>query len=197
MYSAYDTLAGGLPHSDIHGSTPARGSPWLFAACHVLHRLLVPRHPPNALLILDSPDIAPKSDTSPCTETILRLSCQGSVVSCQKQPRSKPSTARRQSWKYLCFPQHNTIPPNGHITDRSHGRSRIHLIGSFIAPLNPRYPDMGASTSRRNIPVRHMAAQRAWISRQFSAVSSQTEAHASDKNQRQPKSTRVQRRTRT
>ncbi len=43
---------GGLPHSDIHGSKPARGSPWLFAACHVLHRLLVPRHPPNALLIL-------------------------------------------------------------------------------------------------------------------------------------------------
>src|ERR1700744_444821 len=54
MYSVNDTLAGGLPHSDIHGSTPARGSPWLFAACHVLHRLLVPRHPPNALLILDT-----------------------------------------------------------------------------------------------------------------------------------------------
>ena len=53
MDSVNDTLAGGLPHSDIHGSTPARGSPWLFAACHVLHRLLVPRHPPNALLILD------------------------------------------------------------------------------------------------------------------------------------------------
>ena len=43
---------GGLPHSDIHGSKPARGSPWLFAACHVLHRLLVPRHPPNALIAL-------------------------------------------------------------------------------------------------------------------------------------------------
>ena len=41
---------GGLPHSDIHGSTPARGSPWLFAACHVLHRLSVPRHPPDALV---------------------------------------------------------------------------------------------------------------------------------------------------
>ena len=54
MYSVNDTLAGGLPHSDIHGSTPARGSPWLFAACHVLHRLLVPRHPPNALMILDT-----------------------------------------------------------------------------------------------------------------------------------------------
>jgi hypothetical protein len=50
-----------LPHSDIHGSTPARGSPWLFAACHVLHRLLVPRHPPNALLILDIPAWAVRS----------------------------------------------------------------------------------------------------------------------------------------
>ena len=46
-------LPGGLPHSDIHGSKPARGSPWLCAACHVLHRLLVPRHPPNALLSLE------------------------------------------------------------------------------------------------------------------------------------------------
>ena len=42
-----------MPHSDIHGSKPARGSPWLFAACHVLHRLLVPRHPPNALIVLN------------------------------------------------------------------------------------------------------------------------------------------------
>ena len=44
-------LPEGLPHSDIHGSKPARGSPWLFAACHVLHRLLMPRHPPNALIV--------------------------------------------------------------------------------------------------------------------------------------------------
>src|SRR5690348_10851615 len=71
MDSCDDTLAGGLPHSDIHGSTPARGSPWLFAACHVLHRLLVPRHPPNALLILDTPAPTRRSEP-PCTETILR-----------------------------------------------------------------------------------------------------------------------------
>jgi hypothetical protein len=42
-------LREGLPHSDIPGSTIARISPRLFAACHVLHRLLAPRHPPNAL----------------------------------------------------------------------------------------------------------------------------------------------------
>ncbi len=39
----------GFPHSDISGSKPACGSPKLFAACHVLHRLLAPRHPPYAL----------------------------------------------------------------------------------------------------------------------------------------------------
>ena len=53
VFSERYPLPGGLPHSDIHGSKPARGSPWLFAACHVLHRLLVPRHPPNALISLD------------------------------------------------------------------------------------------------------------------------------------------------
>src|SRR5690606_41263706 len=44
----------GFPHSEIHGSKPACGSPWLIAACHVLHRLLVPRHPPYALSSLIS-----------------------------------------------------------------------------------------------------------------------------------------------
>ncbi len=39
----------GFPHSDIPGSKPACGSPRLIAACHVLHRLLAPRHPPYAL----------------------------------------------------------------------------------------------------------------------------------------------------
>jgi hypothetical protein len=43
----------GFPHSDIHGSKPVPGSPWLNAGYHVLHRLLLPRHPPNALFALD------------------------------------------------------------------------------------------------------------------------------------------------
>ena len=53
MYSAADTLAGGFPHSEIIGSKPARGSPMLIATCYVLHRLSVPRHPPDALIALD------------------------------------------------------------------------------------------------------------------------------------------------
>ena len=39
----------GLPHSEISGSSPACGSPKLFAAYRVLLRLLAPRHPPYAL----------------------------------------------------------------------------------------------------------------------------------------------------
>src|SRR3954451_14657924 len=45
----------GFPHSDISGSTSARDSPKLYAACHVLHRLLAPRHPPRALCSLTPP----------------------------------------------------------------------------------------------------------------------------------------------
>ena len=48
-------IRGGLPHSDIPGSTFAPNSPGLFAGCHVLRRLLVPRHPPDALKALDPP----------------------------------------------------------------------------------------------------------------------------------------------
>ena len=39
----------GFPHSEISGSTPVCGFPKLIAACHVLHRLFLPRHPPCAL----------------------------------------------------------------------------------------------------------------------------------------------------
>ena len=42
----------GFPHSDISGSKLICSSPKLFAAYHVFHRLLVPRHPPCALLRL-------------------------------------------------------------------------------------------------------------------------------------------------
>ena len=42
-----------MPHSEIFGSKPIPGSPKLIAGYHVLHRLLLPRHPPNALLALD------------------------------------------------------------------------------------------------------------------------------------------------
>ena len=42
----------GFPHSDICGSRVICTSPQLIAACHVLLRLLLPRHPPYALISL-------------------------------------------------------------------------------------------------------------------------------------------------
>ena len=73
MNSDQDLLTEGFPHSDIRGSTIARISPRLIAACHVLHRLLAPRHPPNALLSLHHTitaraqgQIAPRPACSSC-----------------------------------------------------------------------------------------------------------------------------------
>ena len=42
----------GLPHSEICGSKDICSSPQLIAACHVLLRLLMPRHSPCALFSL-------------------------------------------------------------------------------------------------------------------------------------------------
>src|ERR1039457_1181379 len=39
----------GFPHSEIHGSKRVCRSPWLIAACRVLHRRSAPRHPPFTL----------------------------------------------------------------------------------------------------------------------------------------------------
>ena len=42
-----------FPHSEICGSKLICSSPQLIAACHVLHRLLMPRHSPYALFCLN------------------------------------------------------------------------------------------------------------------------------------------------
>ena len=50
----HESSSCGFPHSDICGSLDICSSPQLFAAYHVFHRLLVPRHPPCALSCLTS-----------------------------------------------------------------------------------------------------------------------------------------------
>ena len=47
-----EVFSSGFPHSEISGSQPICDSPKHFGACPVLLRLLVPRHPPYALIIL-------------------------------------------------------------------------------------------------------------------------------------------------
>ena len=107
---------GGLPHSDIHGSTPARGSPWLFAACHVLHRLLVPRHPLNALLtLIDQFSLSPcagrsrlnrKSHTSSFTHEPSHNACRRRAV----RPRRPPGGTLHQNPLHL--PKNAVFDPN-------------------------------------------------------------------------------------
>ena len=92
---------GGLPHSDIHGSKPARGSPWLFAACHVLRRLLVPRHPPNALLTL--PSRRPRRGRPPCAETIAR----------RGEHRSPRRDAAPRGSRLVALSTRPAVPPSG------------------------------------------------------------------------------------
>jgi hypothetical protein len=90
MYSDQDTLAGGFPHSDIRGSTIARISPRLFAACHVLLRLLAPRHPPNALIALNTPP-TPARRTKP------------HIQASAAEPKKCPATHTLQSNQQIRF----------------------------------------------------------------------------------------------
>ena len=53
-YGYYSITSSGFPHSEISGSKAVCASPKLIAACHVLHRLLMPRHSPCALISLTS-----------------------------------------------------------------------------------------------------------------------------------------------
>ena len=48
--TVHEVFSCGFPHSDICGSMCICHSPQLFAAYHVFLRLLVPRHPPCALI---------------------------------------------------------------------------------------------------------------------------------------------------
>ena len=97
----------GFPHSDINGSVPACGSPLLFAACHVLHRRMVPGHPPCALCSLIFSSINPETNWKfhffyhssflllqlASLESFLLCSCQG-ALSCAVRETGIPSAVR-------------------------------------------------------------------------------------------------------
>jgi hypothetical protein len=78
--------AGGLPHSEIPGSASARLSPGLFAACYVLPRLSVPRHPPDALCVHSHP---PPSPAAACPH----LKPKATQAKSQKRSRPRPTAA--------------------------------------------------------------------------------------------------------
>ncbi len=69
-----EVCSSGFPHSDISGSMDICSSPKLFAAYHVFHRLLVPRHPPYALSSLTNFSSSTGMDDH---YTDIALSCVG------------------------------------------------------------------------------------------------------------------------
>jgi hypothetical protein len=78
----------GFPHSEIPGSKPACGSPRLIAACHVLHRLLAPRHSPYALSSLTKCSL---HLTALC---VVKKTTDCRIFSCQKTAKKLVRLAR-------------------------------------------------------------------------------------------------------
>ena len=68
----------GFPHSEICGSKVAHTSPQLIAACHVLHRLCMPRHPPNALT--SRLRVHTTNDRAECLVAAMRFICLSIVI---------------------------------------------------------------------------------------------------------------------
>ena len=64
----------GFPHSEIRGSMAICALPRLIAACHVLLRLPVPRHPPCALSCLTNAGLALCNSFLSCSLCVLNLS---------------------------------------------------------------------------------------------------------------------------
>jgi hypothetical protein len=102
-------LRGGLPHSEIPGSPIARISPGLFAACHVLRRLSVPRHPPDALvsrLITASPSPAMPHHRRAQGQTPCLAPAKSRAAASHEDTSLGPARSKR------CLPQ--ARPPRSH-----------------------------------------------------------------------------------
>ncbi len=90
------TQRAGFPHSDIRGSKLAHSSPRLFAACHVLHRLSAPRHPPNALDQRASTSPS-RAETKPKSKDKAQTRKSKSQISHQRPSERKRLNPKRQS----------------------------------------------------------------------------------------------------
>ena len=149
MNSGADTLAGGFPHSEIRGSTIARISPQLIAACHVLHRLLAPRHPPNALIALIMNHTNPHAGPSPTHIAVQHKLCPATTFTLTThldppKPLAQPqptTTHRDQPFRFTC----QTTPPPASSSSGALRRTAKPVVqrhvratpGNGLKPLDP------------------------------------------------------------
>ena len=125
-HALHDSSSWGFPHSDIRGSKLICSSPRLFAACHVLRRLPMPRHPPYALLRLNYL----RQFVLCLSGSRFRLNCCvsylqffGKIVSFY--PTEKPDSETVSPAPLSCFP---VFP----VMYASHAFSRIHMIDTLL-----------------------------------------------------------------
>ena len=134
---------GGFPHSDIRGSTIARISPRLFAACHVLHRLLAPRHPPNALISLHIHTTArAQGQITPHTKSLLTDSSASHHISAQTNTLTLVMRHNTPIHLHHEKEQHLKPVPQPHI--EAAAQSQIGFPGSreSSSPANHNHPPM-------------------------------------------------------
>ena len=137
-------LSGGFPHSDIPGSKGALASPGLIAECHVLHRLLLPRHPPNALIALDPI----QKKTGPLVRRRFKPSTHPIARIRSLRPDGAPSAGRATAAKSERPGAHHPQP------DRPHGQCVLRLGKTVSGCPAARSAARGLSSSR-NTPVAH------------------------------------------
>ncbi len=139
-------MSGGFPHSDIPGSKGALASPGLIAECHVLHRLLPPRHPPNALLALDPI----QKKTGPFAWRGFIPSSPSRLASGRKSfdPRLPGSRLRRRKWRRRTIISDQTEP---------HGQLLLDLERLWTSPMSIR---QAALASDRRNPSRVLVRTR-------------------------------------
>ena len=134
----------GLPHSEIRGSKGARPSPRLFAACHVLHRLSVPRHPPNALTRLIQGPAAAHREKTPCPRAAkprLTLSTHVTRLAAlpdpdpQGSPPQGPAIQNRQPVAFLSTMSKSRSQGSGIRDQRKpHAHGPSQLVSSLGSP---------------------------------------------------------------
>src|SRR5688572_2489088 len=141
MYSACGSAALPALGFPIRESTDHRlfsVSPWLIAAVHALHRLLVPRHPPCALLILTVITRSTRRRARGDTRFI------GKTVQFSRTAQEGAGGTRRRSLKTQQHARHSA----------RERRARVQIRSTLLGPAGSSPPRVmrGERPDRRSCP---------------------------------------------